>query len=149
LIAFNEENAATEMPFFQQEHLLQAAEKGDLTEPEYLEALEKVTSNARAAVDNALATNELDAIMGVTGGPAWTIDVVNGDHFGMGSSSPAAQSGYPNITVPAGFVGELPVGVSFFAGKFEEAKLISIAYAFEQATKVRKAPQFIKALPTE
>jgi amidase len=87
--------------------------------------------------------------MGVTGGPAWTIDVVNGDHFGMGSSSPAAQSGYPNITVPAGFVGELPVGVSFFAGKFEEAKLISIAYAFEQATKVRKAPQFIKALPTE
>lgn len=149
LIAFNEENAATEMPFFQQEHLLQAAEKGDLTEPEYLEALEKVTSNARAAVDNALAANELDAIMGVTGGPAWTIDVVNGDHFGMGSSSPAAQSGYPNITVPAGFVGELPVGVSFFAGKFEEAKLISIAYAFEQATKVRKAPQFIKALPTE
>lgn len=149
LIAFNEENAATEMPFFQQEHLLQAAEKGDLTEPEYLEALEKVTSNARAAVDNALATNELDAIMGVTGGPAWTIDVVNGDHFGMGSSSPAAQSGYPNITVPAGFVGELPVGVSFFAGKFEEAKLISIAYAFEQATKARKAPQFIKALPTE
>jgi len=149
LIAFNEENAATEMPFFQQEHLLQAAEKGDLTEPEYLEALEKVTSNARAAVDNALATNELDAIMGVTGGPSWTIDVVNGDHFGMGSSSPAAQSGYPNITVPAGFVGELPVGVSFFAGKFEEAKLISIAFAFEQATKVRKAPQFLKALPTE
>jgi amidase len=75
--------------------------------------------------------------------------VVNGDHFGIGSSSPAAQSGYPNISVPAGFVGELPVGVSFFAGKFEEAKLISIAYAFEQATKVRKAPQFIKALPTE
>jgi amidase len=67
----------------------------------------------------------------------------------MGSSSPAAQSGYPNITVPAGFVGELPVGVSFFAGKFEEPKLISIAYAFEQATKVRKAPKFIKSIPTE
>jgi amidase len=149
LIAFNEENAATEMPFFQQEHLLRAAEKGDLTESEYLEALEKVTSNARAAVDNALADHELDAIMGVTGGPAWTIDVINGDHFGMGSSSPAAQSGYPNITVPAGFVGELPVGVSFFAGKFEEPKLISIAYAFEQATKVRKAPKFIKSIPTE
>jgi amidase len=149
LIAFNEENAATEMPFFQQEHLLRAAEKGDLTDPEYLEALEKVTSNAREAVDNALADHELDAIMGVTGGPAWTIDVINGDHFGMGSSSPAAQSGYPNITVPAGFVGELPVGVSFFAGKFEEPKLISIAYAFEQATKVRKAPKFIKSIPTE
>ena len=149
LIAFNEENAATEMPFFQQEHLLQAAEKGDLTESAYLEALEKVTTNARAAVDNALANNELDAIMGVTGGPAWTIDVINGDHFGMGSSSPAAQSGYPNITVPAGFVGELPVGVSFFAGKFEEPKLISIAYAFEQATKVRKAPKFIQSIPTE
>ena len=149
LIAFNEENATTEMAFFQQEHLLRAAEKGDLTESEYLEALEKVTSNARAAVDNALADHELDAIMGVTGGPAWTIDVINGDHFGMGSSSPAAQSGYPNITVPAGFVGELPVGVSFFAGKFEEPKLISIAYAFEQATKVRKAPKFIKSIPTE
>ena len=149
LIAFNEENAATEMPFFQQEHLLRAAEKGDLTDPEYLDALEKVTSNAREAVDNALADHELDAIMGVTGGPAWTIDVINGDHFGMGSSSPAAQSGYPNITVPAGFVGELPVGVSFFAGQFEEPKLISIAYAFEQATKVRKAPKFIKSIPTE
>ena len=149
LIAFNEENAATEMPFFQQEHLLRAAEKGDLTDPEYLDALEKVTSNAREAVDNALADHELDAIMGVTGGPAWTIDVINGDHFGMGSSSPAAQSGYPNITVPAGFVGELPVGVSFFAGKFEEPKLISIAYAFEQATKVRKAPKFIQSIPTE
>jgi amidase len=149
LIVFNEENTATEMPFFQQEHLLKAAEKGELTEPEYLEAFDKVTTNARAAVDNALANNEIDAIMGVTGGPAWTIDVINGDHFGMGSSSPAAQSGYPNITVPAGFVGELPVGVSFFAGKFEEPKLISIAYAFEQATKVRKAPKFIKSISTE
>ena len=149
LIAFNEENAATEMAFFQQEHLLQAAEKEDLAEHGYLEVLEKVTTNARAAVDNALANNELDAIMGVTGGPAWTIDVINGDHFGMGSSSPAAQSGYPNITIPAGFVGELPVGVSFFAGKFEEPKLISIAYAFEQATKVRKAPKFIKSISTE
>jgi amidase len=108
-----------------------------------------VTENSRAAIDNALETHGLDAIMGVTGGPAWTIDVINGDHFGMGSSSPAAQSGYPNITVPAGFVGELPVGVSFFAGRYQEPLLIGIAYDFEQATQARKAPQFINALPTE
>jgi len=149
LIAFNKENAAEEMPFFGQEHLERAAAMGSLEEQEYLEAFEAVTTNSRAAIDNALTSHELDAIMGVTGGPAWTIDVVNGDHFGMGSSSPAAQSGYPNITVPAGFVGELPVGVNFFASRYQEPTLIGIAYDFEQATKVRRAPQFIKALPTE
>ncbi|MEK9750478.1 MAG: amidase [Flavobacteriaceae bacterium] len=149
LIAFNNENAAVEMPFFGQEHLERAAEMGSLEDPEYKEAYQKVTENSRAAIDNALETHGLDAIMGVTGGPAWTIDVINGDHFGMGSSSPAAQSGYPNITVPAGFVGELPVGVSFFAGRYQEPLLIGIAYDFEQATQARKAPQFINALPTE
>ena len=149
LIAFNKENAESEMPFFGQEHLERAAEKGDLTEAAYLEALEKVTVNARTAVDNALEKDNLDAIMGVTGGPAWTIDVINGDHYGMGSSSPAAQSGYPNITVPAGFVGELPVGVSFFGGAYSEPELISIAFAFEQATKARKTPKFINVIPTE
>ena len=137
------------MPFFGQEHLERAAEMGSLEEQEYLEALEKVTVNARSAIDNALAAHKLDALMGITGGPSWTIDVVNGDHFGMSSSSPAAQSGYPNITVPAGFVGELPVGLSFFASRFEEPKLIGIAYDFEQATQVRKAPKFLNTLPTE
>ncbi|MEQ9231613.1 MAG: amidase, partial [Cyclobacteriaceae bacterium] len=90
--------------------------------------------------------DNLDAIIGVTGGPAWPIDLINGDHFGTGSSSPAARSGYPNITVPAGFVHGMPVGISIFGQAFTESKLISIAYSFEQATKVRKAPKLLKTL---
>ena len=93
-----------------------------------------------------MAADTLDAIIGVTGGPAWPIDVINGDHFGTGSSSPAARSGYPNITVPAGYVHGLPVGISFFAKAYEEPKLIGIAYAFEQATQVRKAPTLPRTL---
>ena len=141
VIQFNKDNADQEMPFFQQERMDQAEEKGDLSSQEYKDALDKVLSVSRNAIDAALKENELDAIIGVTGGPAWPIDVINGDHFGTGSSSPAAQSGYPNITVPAGFVHGLPVGMSIFAGKFEEPKLIGIAYAFEQATKFRRAPK--------
>ncbi len=80
--------------------------------------------------------------MAPTGGPAWTIDLVNGDHFGGGSSTHAAVAGYPNVTVPAGLVQGLPVGISFFAGAFAEGELISIAYAFEQATLRRRAPTF-------
>ena len=145
IIQFNSDNADKEMPYFQQGILERSQEKGTLDDTEYKEALEKSLSVSRGGIDRALEENKLDAIIGVTGGPAWPIDVINGDNFGTGSSTPAARSGYPNITVPAGFVHGLPVGMSIFGGKYQEPKLISIAYAFEQASKVRKAP---KLLPT-
>lgn len=146
VIQFNKDHADEEMPYFPQGILERANMKGPLTDPEYKEVYETVTTVAREGIDKALKEHNLDAIIGVTGGPAWPIDVINGDHFGTGSSTPAARSGYPNITVPAGFVHGLPVGMSIFGGKFEEPKLIGIAYAFEQATKVRKAPQLIPTL---
>jgi amidase len=89
---------------------------------------------------------KLDALIAPTNGPAWTIDWVNGDHFGGGSSEPAAISGYPAITVPAGFVHGLPIGISFFGRAWSEPTLIKLAYAFEQATKHRRAPGFLKTI---
>ncbi len=146
IIRFNKDNADKEMPYFQQEILEMAQEKGDLEEQEYKEALQTVLEVSRNGIKNAIEKDSLDAIIGVTGGPAWPIDLINGDHFGTGSSTPAARSGYPNITVPAGFVHGLPVGVSFFAAAYQEPKLIGIAYAFEQATNVRVAPGLKPAL---
>ena len=87
--------------------------------------------------------HKLDAIIAPTGGPAWTTDLINGDNYKVGSSSPAAQAGYPNITVPMGFIGELPVGISFFGRAWSEPILLEIAYSYEQATKFRKAPKFL------
>ena len=149
VIQFNKDNADVEMPYFPQGILERAELKGPLTDSEYKEALETVLSVSRNGIDRALKENNLDAIIGVTGGPAWPIDVINGDHFGTGSSTPAARSGYPNITVPAGFVHGLPVGMSIFGGKYQESKLICIAYAFEQATKVRRAPKLLRTLELE
>jgi amidase len=146
IIQFNLDNADEEMPYFRQEILEEAQAKGDLTEKEYQDALKTVLEVSRQGINEAIQKDQLDAIVGVTGGPAWPIDVINGDHFGTGSSSPAARSGYPNISVPAGFVHGLPVGISIFSGPYEEPKLVSIAYAFEQASKVRKAPKLIKSL---
>ena len=146
VIQFNKDNADIEMPYFQQELLEMAESKGPLTDSEYKEALETSLSVSRNGIDKVLKAHNLDAIIGVTGGPTWPIDVINGDHFGTGSSTPAARSGYPNITVPAGFVCGLPVGMSIFGGKYQEPKLISIAYAFEQTTKVRKAPKLLTTL---
>ncbi len=141
IIQFNKDNAEKEMTYFMQELMDKAEEKGSLEDEEYKDALKKMLEVARGGLDKALSEQNLDAIVGVTGGPAWLTDVVNGDHFGTGSSTPAARSGYPNITVPAGFVHGLPVGMSFFGAKYQEAKLISIAYAFEQETNARKTPQ--------
>jgi amidase len=143
LIRFNEENRDREMPYFGQERFLASVAKGPLTEPAYLTALETARRLARdEGIDAAILVDQLDAIVAPTGGPAWTIDLVNGDHFMGGSSSHAAVAGYPNVTVPAGMVLGLPVGISFFGRAWSEATLIGIAYAFEQATKHRRAPTF-------
>ncbi len=140
LIAYNNENAATVMPHFGQEVFLQAQEKGPLTEQAYLDALETSKRMARAAIDGAIEEFELDALIAPSNGPAWMIDHVNGDNFSVGSSSWAAISAYPSITVPAGFADGLPLGLSFIAGAWNEKQLIEIAYAFEQTTRVRKPP---------
>ncbi len=141
LIAFNEKHRDEIMPYFQQERLEAAAEKGGLDSQEYQQALKKMLALSREqGIDAVMAAHKLDAIVAPTGGPAWCIDLINGDHFSGGSSSMAARAGYPNITVPAGYVHGLPVGISLFAGAYQEPRLIAMAYAFEQASKVRQAP---------
>ena len=142
VIAYNKANSAQAMPFFKMEILESSEARGDLNEKEYLDALQLIQSRARDGINNTMKKHQLDAIVAPTGGPAWCIDVINGDNFGGGSSSPAAWAGYPNISVPAGYVHGLPIGLSFFGRAWSEGELIRIAYAFEQATKVRKAPEF-------
>ncbi len=143
LIAFNERNAETEMPYFGQERFIAAEAKGPLSEPGYLAALAASRRLSRAeGIDRTMDEHRLDAIVGPTGGPAWVTDLVNGDHFGGSSSGYPAVAGYPNVTVPAGAVHGLPVGVSFFGRAWSEPTLIRIAYAFEQATQARLVPAF-------
>jgi amidase len=143
LIRFNEENREREMPYFGQELFLQAQEKGPLTSAAYRKALERNQRLSRKeGIDAVLAKHRLDALIAPTGGPVWMTDLVNGDHYTGGYSSASAVAGYPHITVPAGFVFGLPVGLSFFAGAWSEPTLLMFAYAFEQATKVRRAPDF-------
>ncbi|PXX98770.1 amidase [Marinifilum breve] len=147
IIKFNEQYKDREMPWFGQEILEMANQKGDLNEKEYLEALAKCKKlSGELGIDYTLKKYNVDALMAPTNGPAWNIDLVNGDHYGGGSSQPAAVSGYPNITVPAGFVHSLPIGVSFFAEAFSEAKLIQLAYSYEQNTMHRKAPEFYSTI---
>jgi len=147
LIEFNEAHRETELRYFEQEIFIKAEEKGDLSSPEYLEALAICHRLTRTeGIDALVSQHQLDAIVAPTGGPAWPIDLVNGDHFGGGSSSAAAVAGYPNITVPAGFVFGLPVGLSIFGPAFTDARLIGLAYAFEQATLHRRAPRFAPTL---
>lgn len=147
VIAFNSRNAATSMPYFQQETLEAAEQRGGLDSTEYQEALAGMLRGARAeGIDATMGEHGLDAILAPTGGPAWPIDLINGDHFGGGSSGFAARAGYPSITVPAGLVQGLPVGVSFFAGAWQEPALIAIASGFEQATRARRPPTFLPTL---
>jgi amidase len=143
VIAFNAAHADTVMPYFGQEHMLAAGEKGPLTDEPYRKALAECRRLSRdEGLDAALDGQELHALLAPTGGPAWLTDWVNGDHFGGSSSSLAAVSGYPSISVPAGTAFGLPLNVSFIARPWQEGPLLRLAYAFEQATQARVAPQF-------
>jgi len=143
-IAFNKLHSAAEMPYFAQELFEQAQQKGPLTEKAYRDALANNHKLARKeGIDAVIAQFKVDAIIGPTAGPAWTTDWVSGDHADSGCASPPAVAGYPHITVPAGFVFGLPVGISFFGPAWSEPALIKYAYAFEQARKVRRKPQFL------
>src|SRR5438105_12380296 len=147
IIAFNDAHKDQVMPWFGQELLIQAQAKGPLSEKKYRDALAKDLKMSRTdGIDATMSKYKLDAIIAPTGGPAWPTDLINGDHFTGGSSTPAAVAGYPNINVPAGFSHNLPIGISFFGRAFSEPVLIRIAYAYEQATKHRRAPTFIPTL---
>lgn len=147
IIEFNEKNADREMPWFGQDLFLEAEKKGPLTSKEYRDALRRNQRTMRdKGIDAVVRKHRLDAIIAPTGGPAWTTDWANGDHFGGGSSSPAAIAGYPNITVPAGYVHGLPVGLSFFGRAWSEPVLLRLAFAYEQATRHRKPPKFLPTL---
>jgi amidase len=144
VIEFNERNKKKEMPYFGQDTFLKCEAKGPLTSKEYLEALEKNHQLSRKeGIDAVMDKHKLDALVAPTEGPAWLTDLVSGDHSTGRSTSPAAVAGYPHITVPAGFVFGLPVGVSFFGRAWSEPTLLKLAFAFEQATKFRKPPRFL------
>jgi amidase len=147
VIAFNDANRDREMPYFGQDLLLKAQEKGPLTDKEYLAAVAANRSLSREhGIDGVMDKFHLDALVAPTGGPAWLTDLANGDHAAGGSSNAAAVAGYPNINVPAGFVFELPVGISFFGRAWSEPTLLKIAYGFEQLTKARKPPRFLEEI---
>jgi len=142
IIEFNEAHADTVMPIFGQDRMIAADEAGELSDEKYLNALEVSKRISQTNIDSLLSEHNLDALIAPTNGPAWVTDHVNGDSFHISSSSYAAVSGYPNVTVPAGFVAGLPVGMSFIGTMNSDKSLIEIAYAFEQATTVRRPPEF-------
>jgi amidase len=151
LIDFDNQHADIEMPFFKQEIFdLAQATNGDLTDPTYQQERTTATTAARNAIDSALAANHLDAIVAPTNGPAWVTNLQTGDDFTnfVSASGPAAIAGYPDLTVPAGYAngGVLPIGMSFFGTAFSEPSLISMGYAFENATHARRAPTFLPTI---
>jgi amidase len=142
IIRFNEENAAREMPYFGQEIFEMAQKKGPLTDTKYKQARAKCLRMARTdGIDATMTKHRLDALVAPTQGPVWLIDLVNGDGGGGGSfTQPAAVAGYPHITVPMGLVQGLPVGLSFVGRAWSEPTLLKLAYAYEQASKMRRPP---------
>jgi len=149
VIAYNERHRERVMPFFGHEHFLAARDKKGLDDPDYLAAFACCRLYSREeGIDRVLEDHELDAIVAPTGGPAWVTDLVNGDHYTGSFSSPAAVAGYPHVTVPAGFVHGLPIGLSFVGTAWSEPQLIRCAYAFEQATRSRKVPRFAATIDT-
>ena len=144
VIAYNKAHAAEAMPFFQQETLIRAEATDGLGNAKYKAAVQKTVAGARQAIDGLLKQHQLAAIVGVTTGPAWCIDWVNGDYStGVDFSSPAAMAGYPHLTVPMGQVLGLPVGLSFVGPAYQEGRLLGLGYAYEQATHHRAAPKFL------
>jgi amidase len=149
LIRFNNEHARQELRWFGQEVFEQSQATGGTRDPAYRDALTRSRRLMRDAVDGVLRRHDLDAIVSLTGAPPWTTDLVNGDNFLTSSSTPAAVSGYPSITVPAGYAaGELPVGISFIGARWSEPVLIKLASGFEHGTRVRHAPRFLPTLAT-
>lgn len=145
LIEFNKSDSV-ELKFYNQRYLEMALEKSSLESQEYKDTLEKMLRGSREeGIDRVMNELRLDAIIAPTGGPAWKTDWTNGDSGHVGSSSPAARSGYPNVTVPMGFIEGLPVGISFFGRAWSEPLLLEIAYSYEQGTKHRRAPQFLES----
>ena len=147
VIDFNESNRDKEMPYFGQDIFIKAEAKGPLSTKEYVDALEANHRLSRKeGIDSVMDQFHLDAIMAPTAGPAWLTDLANGDHAAGGSSNAAAVAGYPDVTVPAGFVFGLPVGISFFGRAWSEPTLLKIAYGFEQTIQARRPPRFIPRL---
>ena len=136
---------SVEMQYFDHDLLIAANKKGNLNSKEYTQALERMLKYTRTeGIDRVMDEHNLDAIISPTGAPAWKTDLTNGDNFSVSSSSPAARAGYPNITVPMGYIDNLPVGISFFGRAWSEPTLIEIAFAFEQATSIRRPPAIKK-----
>jgi len=147
IIEFNQKHADKELQYFGQDLFMQAEEKGPLTDAAYLDAVQKIQQLAREqGIDLVMTKNRLDALIAPTNTPAWVTDHLNGDRFSGGSSTPAAVAGYPSITVPCGYAGGMPVGISFFGRAWSEPTLIKIAFAYEQATRQRRAPKFLTTL---
>jgi amidase len=143
LIAFNLKNDSTVMPYFKQEILVSSQKKSGLDSKEYMDTLRKLRTTTRNSIDGLLKENDIACICGPANGPSWCIDLINGDSFtGYGMYSPAAVAGYPSVTVPMGMVSGLPIGLSFLGTKYSEPELITVAYAYEQASNKRMPPEF-------